>query len=61
MDQAKRTVGCTARGFLTAWRRGEAGPVPWRRPLGLLSLRRHPYRQEARSETPAPPPDGAGP
>lgn len=28
MDEVKRSVDCTARDFLAAWGRGDAGPVP---------------------------------
>ncbi len=28
MGEVKRSVGCTKRDFLTAWWRGDAGPVP---------------------------------
>jgi Fe-S-cluster containining protein len=28
MDEVKRSVDCTARDFMAAWGRGDAGPVP---------------------------------
>jgi hypothetical protein len=61
MDGDKRSVDRTPRNFLAAWGRGDAGPVPRRRLLGLLLLPRHPRGQEARQAALGTPADGAEP
>jgi hypothetical protein len=48
MGEAKRSVSCIPRGFMAAWGRGDAGPVPWRRMYGLLPLPRRRRGREAR-------------